>query len=293
MRLLVLGGTGQVGWELQRALLPLGEVIAPGAEIADLARGDSLRAAVEAADPHVIVNAAAYNAVDRAESEPERAMAINGTAPGVLAEAARARNAAFIHFSSDYVFDGSRTDPYRESDPVRPLSEYGRSKLAGERAVQEAGKAYLILRTSWVYSLRRESFVTKVLAWARRNESLRIVADQTGSPTWCRALAECVAQVLAKAGEAPAAWLEARAGLYHLAGAGAATRLEWARAVLEFDPHPDEQIVGAVLPAVRADFPTPAARPANAALDNRRFAETFGLNLPLWREALRLAMEAP
>ncbi len=292
MRIFLLGKNGQLGWELQRCLAPLGEITALDYPEIDLSRPEGVRPALLAARPQVILNATAYTAVDRAESERELAFAINGRAPGVLAETAAELGAALVHFSTDYVFDGAKGSPYVETDAPNPLGVYGASKLEGERAVQAAGGAYWIFRTSWVYSLRRDSFVTKVLGWARSNPSLKVVADQTGNPTWARMLAEITALLLARAGSDPAAWVRERAGLYHLAGGGCASRLEWARAVLELDPRKEEQAARELGPALTADFPTPAARPLYSALDCSRFASTFGLRLPPWQEALRLAMES-
>lgn len=291
MRLLLLGKNGQLGWELHRALLPLGSVIALDAPEINLARTNSWRPIVIQARPDVIVNATAYTAVDRAESEPELARAVNGRAPGELAETARELGAALIHYSTDYVFDGSKGSPYEESDPTHPLSEYGRSKLAGEQAILQVGGPALILRTSWVYSLRRDSFVTKVLQWSRRQPSLRLVTDQVGNPTWARALAEVTALLLARAGRDVAGWVGERAGVYHLAGDGCASRLEWAEAILRADPHPEQQTARQVLPALTADFPTPAQRPLFSALTCDRFSEVFGLRLPAWEAALQLAMQ--
>lgn len=290
--ILLLGKNGQLGWELQRCLPTLGEVTALDYPEIDLSRPEGIRPVVLAARPQVIVNATAYTAVDRAESEQELAFAINSRAPAVLAETAAELGAALVHYSTDYVFDGTKGSPYVEEDAPNPLGVYGASKLEGERGVQAAGGAYWIFRTSWVYSLRRDSFVTKVLGWARSNPELKVVADQIGNPTWARMLAEVTAQLLAKAGSDPAAWVRERAGLYHLAGDGCASRLEWARAVLELDPRKEEQVARTLGPALTADFPTPAQRPLYSALDCSRFAAAFGLRLPPWQEALRLAMES-
>ncbi len=292
MRILLIGKNGQVGWELQRTLAPLGEVIAVDYPDIDLSDEQNTRAWVRRVEPQVIINAAAYTAVDKAESEPELAMAINGTAPGILAEEAKSLGAALIHYSSDYVFDGMKGAAYIESDAANPLSVYGLSKLAGDQNVQQVGSTYLILRTTWVYSLRQCGFVRKVLAWARKNPDLRIVSDQAGSPTWARALAEVTAQVLAMGGRHPSGWLSERKGLYHLGGRGAVSRLGWARKILEFDPNPDEQVVQEIGAALTSEFPTPAARPLNSPVDCILFADTFGICLPAWEDALRLAMEA-
>jgi dTDP-4-dehydrorhamnose reductase len=293
MRILLLGNTGQLGWELERSLATLGEVHAMDYPIINLAALDSYLPLVESIQPQVIINATAYTAVDRAESETELAYAINTTAPGLLAQEARRLGAAFIHYSTDYVFDGTKGSPYTESDRTNPLGVYGLSKLEGEQAVQQAGGAFLILRTAWVYSLRRDSFVMKVLAWARQQKKLRLVNDQISGPTWARMLAEVTAQVVAKAGNDPYTWLTERSGLYHLAGSGYCSRFEWGQAILQLDPQPQEQIVEEVLPASTTDFPTPARRPLFSALDCVRFREVFGLQLPDWKEALGLAMSDP
>jgi len=198
MRILPLGENGQVGWELLRTLAPLGEVVAMGRAEADLSRPEQLRSVVRNVHPRVIVNAAAYTDVDRAESEPELAMAVNGNAPGILAEEAERNGAGLVHYSTDYVFDGEKREPYVETDLPNPINVYGRTKLAGEEAISRVGGAHLILRTSWVYSLCGGGFVTRVLRWAREKEVLRIVDDQVGSPAWARMLAEVTGLVLAR-----------------------------------------------------------------------------------------------
>jgi dTDP-4-dehydrorhamnose reductase len=293
MRILLLGKNGQLGWELHRTLSPLGEVVALDFPEIDLSSPEDIRPRVYDLKPQVIVNAAAYTTVDRAETEPGISQAVNGLAPGILAELASKLGAALIHYSTDYVFDGAKGFPYVETDAPNPLNVYGRSKLAGEQAVRQVNGSYLILRTSWVYSLRCESFVTKVLQWARQHQTLHIVEDQVGSPTWSRMLAEVTAQLLVNAlgSGNPAAWIGARKGIYHLAGDGAASRLQWARAILRLDPDPTKQIAQEVLPASTADFHTPAVRPLYSALNCERFKNTFGLRLPDWATCLQLAMQ--
>jgi dTDP-4-dehydrorhamnose reductase len=290
-RFLLLGYTGQLGWELRRTLAPLGEILAFDYPDVDLTKEQSVRQLLRDIHPQIIVNATAYTAVDRAESEASLAFAVNADAPRILAEEAHASGAALIHYSTDYVFDGTKGSPYIESDAPNPLNVYGASKLAGERAITEIGGAFLILRTCWVYSLRRDSFVAKVLEWARQQRVLRVVDDQIGSPSWARMLAEITAQLLAKAGANPLPWLAERRGLYHLAGDGSCSRYAWAKAILASDPHPEEQIVQAIQPASTSEFPTPARRPLNTTLDCGCFTATFGLRLPPWEEALRMAME--
>jgi dTDP-4-dehydrorhamnose reductase len=292
MRILLIGNTGQLGWELERTLAPLGELNACDYPQIDLADSSSLRQFIRACQPDVLVNAAAYTAVDKAEIEPDAAQAINAAAPGVLAEEARQIKAAFIHFSTDYVFDGEKGSPYLEADSPNPLNVYGRTKLAGEQAVRQAGAAYLILRTSWVYSLRRESFVIKVLAWARKQSSLRLVSDQVSSPTWSHMLAKATSQLISSAKSDLYGWFTEHQGMYHLAGSGYCSRYEWGQEILKYDPQPGEQVAREILPALTAEFPTPARRPLFSALNCDHFYEEFGFRLPDWRFALKLAMES-
>ena len=291
MRILLLGKHGQLGWELHRTLLPLGQVVALDYPEIDFAKPDLLRQMVRETRPGLIVNASAYTAVDKAEAEPELARQVNAIAPGILAEQAKDINAVLIHFSTDYVFDGANREPYTEADTPNPINVYGESKRSGEMAVEDSGCIYLILRTSWVYSLRRDSFVTKVLQWARQQKQLRVVDDQVSSPTWARMLAEVTAQTLAMGRGDLSLWVGEHCGLYHLAGSGAASRLEWAQAILRLDPRSGEQVTQEILPARTAEFPTPAQRPLYSVLNCKKFANTFGLGLPTWKDVLRLAME--
>lgn len=290
VKFLLLGSTGQVGWELNRSLLTLGNVVALDYPSIDMADPIGIRSIVSEHQPQIIVNATAYTDVDNAESQPELAMAINGTGPGILAEEAAKLNAALIHYSTDYVFDGEKGEPYTEEDSPHPLNVYGETKLAGERAVQEVGGAFLIFRTSWVYSLRRPCFVTKVLQWAREHETLRIVDDQISSSTWARTLAEATAQVIAQGRHDPLAYIHENQGIYHLADGGSCSRYEWANAILDFDPNKHEQVVKEVLPAKSADFPTPIERPLNSTLDKTFVRNAFNLGLSHWKEVLQLSI---
>jgi dTDP-4-dehydrorhamnose reductase len=291
MKIVLFGKNGQVGWELQRILPSLGQVVALDYDELDLADLKALATLLNELEPDLIINASAYTAVDKAEMERDLAMKINAQAPGIMAEAARRSGAMLVHYSTDYVFDGTKGSPYVETDPPNPLNVYGESKLAGEVAIQQAAEAYLILRTSWVYSLRLQSgFVNKVLAWARQIETLRIVEDQISCPTWARMLAEATALLVARAGEQPVEYFKAHRGIYHLAGKGSASRYEWARTVLAHDPQREEQRVKHLDPALSSDFPTPAARPACSALKCDLFEKTFNLNIPDWKESLLLAM---
>jgi dTDP-4-dehydrorhamnose reductase len=291
MRILLLGKNGQLGWELQRTLAPLGDLISFDFPQFDLLDEGATRHIIQDERPQLIVNATAYTAVDQAEKEPELAQAINAVAPGYIAEQARLLGAGFVHFSTDYVFDGYKGSPYLESDEPNPLGVYGKSKLEGERNIEQVGGPYLILRTSWLYSLRRDSFVTRVLQWSRQQEVIRVVDDQISNPTWARMLAEVVAQLLAKGGENMAGWLGDRSGVYHLAGNGFTSRYAWACEILACDPERDERITKQVIPASSKDFPTLAKRPPFSALNCTRFFDIFGLQLPDWKTSLHMAME--
>jgi dTDP-4-dehydrorhamnose reductase len=279
-----------LGWELQRTICTLGEMTCLDFPKVDLADAAGLRSVIRRANPDLIVNAAACTNVDKAESEPDLAMTVNALAPAIMAEEARRLKAALIHYSTDYVFDGQKGEDYAESDQPHPLNVYGSSKLEGERRVLAAGGACLIFRTSWVYSLRSGGFVTRVLQWARQQQTLRIVEDQISSPTWARMLAETTSQVIAQGRKDPIGFLSERAGLYHLAGAGSTSRYEWAIQILQLDPHPEQQIVREVHPAKTSEFPTPATRPMQTGLSVQKFETTFGLKIPAWQESLRLLM---
>ncbi len=290
LKILLLGKHGQLGWELQRSLAPLGHVTPIDFEDVNLSDSAGLRNAVRQLNPHAIVNAAAYTDVDKAETEKQRCFAINATAPAVLAEEAKRCGAALVHYSTDYVFDGEKGSVYFEKDPPRPINVYGASKLEGERAVQSVDGAYVILRTAWVYSRRGSNFLNKVLDWSRHNPVLRIVDDQISNPTWARSLAETTALMLARAGSDLHGWMTAHKGLYHLAAAGQASRFQWAQAILQLDPLRNQQVTRQVVAASTSEFPTPARRPLLSALDSSRFAQVFDLQIPDWREGLRLAL---
>jgi dTDP-4-dehydrorhamnose reductase len=284
---MLTGKNGQVGWELQRALAPLGDVVALDRSQLDLANPNQIRERVREIKPGLIVNAAAYTAVDRAEEEPEPAMAVNGIAPGLLAEEARRSGAGIVHYSTDYVFDGAKTTPYTEDDTPNPINEYGRSKLAGELSIQAAGAPYLILRTSWVYGMRGKNFLLTILRLAREREELRIVDDQIGAPTWSRMIAETTARILS-AGPLSLADIS---GVYHLTASGSTSWYGFAKAILALDPNPTEQVCQRQRPIPTAEYPTPARRPAYSVLSNDRLKAAFGLVLPGWEQGLKLALE--
>jgi len=280
-RILLTGRNGQVGWELQRTLAPLGEVTAYGYAELDLADPGRLAAAIRDAKPDVIVNAAAYTAVDQAESDIETAMAINATAPGILAEEAKRLGALLVHYSTDYVFDGRKDSPYTEEDTPNPLNAYGRSKLAGEQAILTSDCRHVILRTSWVYGNRGRNFLRTMLRLAAERDELRVVNDQTGAPTWSRMIAEATALALARA--------EPPLGLYHLASAGATTWHGFAAAILDLT-QASRSCQPRLSPCTTAEYPLPAARPPNSRLDCGRLAREAGLGLPDWKAALEFCL---
>jgi len=286
MKILLFGATGQLGTELQSTLAPLGELASFGVQTLNLENTMAVRETVRTIHPDVLVNASAYTAVDQAESEPEKAYRVNADAPGLLAEETARLDALLIHYSTDYVFDGSKGAPYSEADQPNPLNVYGKSKLAGEQAIQAGNARHLILRTSWVYSRNRNSFVSKVLEWARRQEVVSVVSDQVSNPTWARTLAQVTARLLNKGPDC----LTEHRGLYHVSGSGYISRFDWARKIIELDPRKGEQKVREVLPALTSDFPTPAQRPLFSVLDCILFQSTFEISLPRWEDDLLLAM---
>jgi len=273
MRLLLLGRGGQLGHELQRVLAPLGDVVAPGRGDADLERPEAIARMIRERRPDVVVNAAAYTAVDRAEQEPDRARVANADAPGSMAKEAALAGARLVHYSTDYVFDGTATQAYREGDPTGPLNAYGATKLAGEEAIRGSGVQHLILRTSWVYSNRRTNFLSTMLRLAAEQPQLRVVDDQIGAPTWAAHIAAATALVLAR-------WRD-QSGTYHLSAAGHTSWCGFAREILAQAGLPPK-----VVPITTDALPRPARRPAWSVLDNTRLHDTFGIALPDWREGL-------
>jgi dTDP-4-dehydrorhamnose reductase len=275
-RILVTGAQGQLGFELAELLRAHGEVIATDRATLDLARPDEIVRAVRAAAPALIVNAGAYTAVDRAESEAELARAINAYAPAVLAEEARRLGAVLIHYSTDYVFDGRHATPYVEDDPTGPLNVYGATKLEGEQAIAASGAAALVLRTSWVYGRRGKNFLLTIQRLARERDELAIVADQTGVPNWSRTLATATTKLVARG----LPYLAERSGLYHLSSTGATTWHGFAQAIV------GPVAVPRVVAIATTAYPTPARRPAYGVLGTGKFERAFGFALPEWRSAL-------
>jgi dTDP-4-dehydrorhamnose reductase len=291
MKILLTGANGQVGYELERSLKGLGTVIAPRRAQLDLSNLDQLRQVVRQTMPDLIVNPAAYTAVDRAESDREVAMRVNAEAPAVLAKEALAIGAKFVHFSTDYVFDGSKEGAYVEADVTEPKNVYGESKFAGEEAIRASGVQHLIFRTSWVYGNRGGNFLLTMLRLAKERPELRIVADQFGAPTWCRTIADSTAMALHRlcmphmddVVADPAAWRRV-SGTYHLTSGGKTTWYEFAQEIFTELPKTQRPVL---VPISTSEYPVPAVRPRNSSLDCSRFISTFG-NLPDWKDALRM-----
>jgi dTDP-4-dehydrorhamnose reductase len=289
MRVFLIGANGQVGHELRDALRHLDVTAVDIAEV-DIGDKSAVAAAIDATKPQVIINAAAYTDVDGAEGDRDGAYRINRDAVAHLGEMASASRTALIHYSTDFVFDGAKGAPYTEEDPTNPLSVYGASKLAGENALIELRAPAITLRTAWVYSLRRKSFVSAILKLARERTELKVVDDQVGNPTFCRDLAYATARVLDRLAPDPHAAIQEFAGVYHLAGSGIVNRFEFAKKILELDPRKHEHKIQSVLPVPSSAFPTPARRPLFAPLDCTKIAHRLGVRLPSWEESLAEAL---
>lgn len=294
MKILLLGKDGQVGWQLQRSLAPHGDVVACGRDRCDLSDLAQLRSVVREIRPAIIVNAAAYTAVDRAESEADLAWRINAEAPGVLAAEAAALDALLVHYSTDYVFDGSKASPYLETDPTAPLGAYGRSKLAGEEAIRSSGGKSLIFRTSWVFGARGHNFIKTILRLAREKDTLNVVADQVGSPTPAALIATVTGVVLAILAHGRALQ-GGESRLYHLAASRPVSWYDFARTVVELaGPAPGFDLrlkPEAINPIATSEYPTPARRPANSRLDCRKLESDFGLQMPDWQPYLERMLQ--
>lgn len=279
--ILLIGNCGQLGKELQQNLTAYGDIIAVGRSRVDLAQPETIRQVMAEVQPHLVINAAAYTAVDKAESEPELATAINAIAPAILAQEAQQVGATLIHISTDYVFDGRQSHPYRETDPTNPLSVYGQTKLAGEQAIRDTkNNRHLILRTSWVYGIHGKSnFVKTMLKLGAEREEIRVVADQIGSPTWARDIAHVIAQMISTADIA---------GTYHYTNSGVASWYDFAIAIFEEAHQLGFPLkVQRVIPITTADYPTPAQRPAYSVLSCEKISKVLETRAPHWREALR------
>jgi len=289
MRILLLGATGQIGWELQRALSVLGELVVtsrrgPTGRHLDTSDLGQLHATLDSVSPDVIVNATAYTAVDKAESEPELAMRLNAEVPGLIGAWAASHDALVIHYSTDYVFDGTKAGPYVETDPPNPVNVYGRTKLAGDQALLDSGCAVIILRVSWVYGLRGHNFLLTMVRLMQEREELRIVDDQIGAPTWCRMIAQATSVVLARLPRDRGA-RRGLCGVYHLSPTGSTSWFGFATAIR------DGLALGCTLqPIPASEYPTPAQRPMNSRMDASRLQEAFGLSFSAWDRDLGLCL---
>lgn len=288
-RILIVGSAGQLGVELQRSFAEGAEIFAWDRSKIDLAKSDEIRTMMRSVAPEIVLNAAAYTAVDRAESEPDAARAINAVAPGILAEEASRLNALLVHYSTDYVFDGSKKTPWLETDAPRPLSVYGATKLAGDEAIQQVGGKYFIFRTSWVYGPHGHNFLDTMLRLGRERDQLKIVDDQVGGPTTSRALADATHSVVIAA-------LDRRqdrglSGLYNMTCSGAVSWCEFARAIFERADGLLQGKMPVVLPIPSSEYPTPAVRPPYSVLSNEKLRKYFGVALPTWEAALDHVMD--
>ncbi|WP_322020980.1 MULTISPECIES: dTDP-4-dehydrorhamnose reductase [unclassified Burkholderia] len=291
--ILLTGINGQVGFELARTLQGLGNVVALDRNRLDLSRLDQVREVVREVKPDLIVNPAAYTAVDQAQTDVALATRLNAEAPAVLAEEAKRIGAALIHYSTDYVFAGTKDGPYVEDDPVDPQNVYGKTKLSGEQAIAAAGCAHLIFRTSWVYGARGKNFLLTMLRLGAERDELKIVADQIGAPTWSNTIATLTAHVVAQAAAGAGAagreaWWNAHSGIYHLCAAGSTSWHGFAEAIFRLSNLPRKP---AVMPIPASAYPTPASRPANSRMSNEKLAEHFGVRAPHWEAALELCMK--
>ncbi len=293
-RFLLLGSSGQVGWELRGVLEQIGTVHAPAHAELDLTNGEALRRAVHEMQPDAVINAAAYTNVEGAERDGAVSTLINALAPGILAAAAREVGALIVHYSTDYVFDGKEERALTEQDPTGPLNVYGATKLAGECAVLDSGAKHVIVRTSWVYGARGTNFMRTILRRAREMEELRVVSDQIGTPTWSGRVAMATRHILDAflSPIASDADRKALAGVWHVTSAGQASWYEFARAILANDPHAEEQLFKVIVPVASTDFPTVARRPKHSVLDTSRFRTRFGDILPPWQDDLRAVMKS-
>jgi dTDP-4-dehydrorhamnose reductase len=291
-RILILGSQGQLGRELIRGFAGLGSITALDRSSLDLAEPDQIRAAMRQYEPELILNAVAYTAVDRAESEPDRAFAINAEAPRILAEEARQLGALLVHYSTDYVFDGTKPEPWIETDPTHPLNVYGASKLAGEVAIQSEGGRYLIFRTSWVYGPHGKNFLLTMLRLGRERDRLTIVDDQRGAPTTSMALANATWEVVAGIVDGRFGAWQAWAGLYHMTCSGSTSWFGFAQAIFARARAKLGLKTPQILPLTTAEYPTPAVRPSNSVLSNAKLQASFQVRLPDWKAALDEVFEA-
>ena len=291
MKILLTGKTGQIGEELNNIVGDLGNLITVDKEQLDLSKPNSIEPVILDIKPDIIINSAAYTAVDKAEQEPDLAMTVNALAPGLLAKAARKVGAGLIHYSTDYVFDGCSEIPYKEEDPTNPLNVYGKTKLAGEKAIAEVGVPFLIIRTSWVYSLHGKNFLRTIKKLAEEKDIIQVVDDQIGAPTWARSVALKTHQILKQCLNKK--WLETKdsnlSGIFHMTSQGETSWHGFAREVLNMS-NTSQNIKLIAIPT--SDYPAPAVRPPNSLLNNEKIQKVFGIDMPHWEDALKDCMDS-
>ena len=292
MKFLLIGKNGQVGWELNHSLSKLGNVFALGRNELDLSMPETFGAIIHHIRPDIIINAAAYTDVDKAESEPELAMTVNGVSPGVIAQEAKKIGAGMIHYSTDYVFDGKAMSPYKEDNPTYPLNIYGKSKLAGEQAVIQAGIPHIIIRTSWVYSLRGNNFLITIQKLAQTKKQIKVVDDQTGAPTWSRSIAEGTKRILEKSltKNTKTEKLFIESGIFHMSCSGKTNWLGFANKILEFSGLSKNT---ELIPIPTTGYTTPADRPRYSCLSNKKLKRVFNQEMPKWQDALHQCLDLP
>ncbi|MDO9085542.1 MAG: dTDP-4-dehydrorhamnose reductase [Anaerolineaceae bacterium] len=291
MKIFLLGSNGQLGYEATRTLFCYGDLIAVDYPEIDFTKPRDVISLINQVKPDLIYNAVAYTDVDRAEQEPEKAMLVNCHTLGEIAKYCKENIVPFIHFSTDYVFDGQKNDLYTEDDIPNPINVYGKSKFEGEQAIIESQCPNVIIRTSWVYSMRAGGFVKKVINWAQKNEELRIVDDQIGNPTWARMLAILSAKFILSSKFETLKFLEKNHGVFHLAGGGYTSRYEWTKSIINHIPKDISVKVKKINPAKSHEFPTPATRPMFSALNCEKFENTFSIKIPEWETSLKLMLE--
>lgn len=291
MKILLLGSNGQLGYEATRTLYCYGDLVAVDYPDIDFTKPDQVIKFVTEVNPDLIYNAVAYTDVDRAEQEPEKAMLVNCHTPGEISYYCKKNNVPFIHFSTDYVFDGQKNALYTEEDIPNPINAYGKSKFAGEQVIIESQCLHLIFRTSWVYSMRTGGFVKKVIKWAQDYEELRIVDDQIGNPTWARTLAILSTQIVGNNFQDLYQQIQDKKGIYHLAGGGFTSRFEWTKAIINYLSEDIPTMVKTIVPAKTSDFPTSAKRPLFSAVDCSKFETTFLLKIPNWEISTSLMLK--
>jgi len=286
--ILIIGKNGQIGWELCRTMSTLGNIVALDYPEVDLANPDSLISTIRSVKPSLIINAAAYTAVDKAESEPDLAMTVNGIAPGIIAEEAKRLGAPLVHYSTDYVYDGTKQEPYVEDDATAPLNVYGHTKLVGDEAIQAVGVHHFILRTSWIYGWRGHNFLVTMLRLAREQEEIQVVDDQVGTPNCSRDIAEATGHVVRLGVKGGTEYFAEHSGIYHLTASGSTSWYGFAKAIFTADPNSAEHKLKRLIPIASTKYGSKVHRPARSVLDATKFTGEFGYQMPSWKQPLEM-----